>query len=70
MLMGVIAQGGGKGCRAKLPEETLSWKMCGHNTLLGRVGGAKVLLKMAGELHKELQLSPQMQPGPVTQGGW
>lgn len=68
-LTGLVPEGGGTGCRAKLPQETLSWKMCGPITLLGRGGGGgrKVLLKMAGELHKELQLSPQTAAWPWCQ---
>lgn len=51
-----MPEAGGTARRAK---ETLSWKMCGPITLLQRGGeGGKVLLKMAREPQKELQLSP------------
>lgn len=76
-LTGLVPEGGGTGCRAKLPQETLSWKMCGPITLLGRGGGGgeksaskngRGAAQGAAAVSSDGSLA--LVPGPVTRGGW
>lgn len=73
MLTGSLPEEEVKAAGPSSPRKPYPGKCAGTTHCWEEGGGrgvGKVLLKMAGELHKELQLSPQTQPGPVTQGGW